>query len=74
MFFDPKAAAQMYEIISQLHQEGITVIMISHDMNAALEQATHILHIGEQLFFGTRREYLCSGIGQSFLNQEDKPC
>ena len=71
---DPKAAAQMYEIISQLHQEGITVIMISHDMNAALEQATHILHIGEQLFFGTRREYLCSGIGQSFLNQEDKPC
>ena len=71
---DPKAAAQMYEIISQLHQEGITVIMISHDMNAALEQATHILHIGEKLFFGTRREYLCSGIGQSFLNQEDKPC
>ena len=71
---DPKATTQMYEIISHLHQEGITIIMISHDMNAALERSTHILHIGEKLFFGTREEFLRSGIGQSFLNQEDNPC
>ena len=45
------------------------------DMNAALDQATHILHIGEQLFFGTREEYLHSGIGRSFLTEkEDKSC
>ena len=49
--------------------------MISHDMNAALDQATHILHIGEKLFFGTREEYLHSGIGRSFLTEkEDKSC
>ena len=71
---DPKATAQMYEIISQLHREGITVIMISHDMNAALDQATHILHIGQRLFFGTREDYLRSGIGRSFLSEEDKSC
>lgn len=72
---DPKATVQMYDIISQLHREGITTIMISHDMNAALDQATHILHIGEQLFFGTREEYLHSGIGRSFLTEkEDKSC
>ena len=72
---DPKATAQMYEIIAALHREGITVIMISHDLNAALDDATHVLHIGEKLFFGTREEYLCSGIGHSFLHEkEDKSC
>lgn len=72
---DPKATAQMYEIIAELHREGITIIMISHDLNAALDDATHVLHIGEKLFFGTREEYLCSGIGHSFLHEkEDKSC
>lgn len=72
---DPKATAQMYEIIAELHWEGITIIMISHDLNAALDDATHVLHIGEKLFFGTREEYLCSGIGHSFLQEkEDKSC
>ena len=60
---DPKATAQMYEIISGLHREGIPVIMISHDLSAALDDATHVLHIGERIFFGTREEYLRSGMG-----------
>lgn len=68
---DPKATAQMYEIIEQLHQEGITIIMISHDVGAALADATHILHIGKHLFFGTKEGYLHSGIGRAFLNEEE---
>ena len=64
---DPRATAQMYDIISGLHREGITIIMISHDLNAALEYATHILHIGEKLFFGTREEYSRSEMGRVFL-------
>lgn len=72
---DPRATAQMYEIISGLHREGITVIMISHDLTAALQDATHVLHIGQRLFFGTREEYLRSGIGRDFLaEKEDHPC
>ena len=67
---DPKAAAQMYEIIRQLHQEGITIIMISHDLESALDHATHVLHIGKELFFGTKEAYLRSGIGRSFLPEE----
>lgn len=67
---DPKAAAQMYEIIRQLHQEGITIIMISHDLESALNHATHVLHIGKELFFGTKEAYLRSGIGRSFLPME----
>ena len=70
---DPKAAAQMYEIIDQLHREGITIIMISHDLESALNSATHVLHIGKELFFGTREQYLHSGIARSFLpNEEEK--
>ena len=68
---DPKAAAQMYEIIQQLHREGITIIMISHDVGVALGDATHILHIGKHLFFGTKEGYLHSGIGRAFLSEEE---
>lgn len=68
---DPKATAQMYEIIEQLHREGITIIMISHDVGVALTDATHILHIGKHLFFGTKESYLHSGIGQAFLSEEE---
>lgn len=69
---DPRVTTEMYEIIRSLHAEGITVIMISHDIHAALEYATHILHIGQQVFFGTREEYLRSGIGQSFLSGKEQ--
>ena len=68
---DPKATAQMYEIIEQLHREGITIIMISPDVGVALADATHILHIGKHLFFGTKESYLHSGIGQAFLSEEE---
>ena len=68
---DPKATAQMYEIIEQLHREGITIIMISHDVGVALADATHILHIGKHLFFGTKEGYLHSGIGRAFLSEEE---
>ena len=69
---DPRVTTEMYEIIRSLHAEGITVIMISHDIHAALEYATHILHIGQQVFFGSREEYIRSGIGQSFLSGKEQ--
>ena len=56
---DPEATVEMYELIEELHKEGITIIMISHDVDAALKYASHILYIGKNTFFGTREEYLC---------------
>jgi len=66
---DPKAMNEMYELIARLNREdNITVIMVSHDMNAAVKYASHILHIGgRQLFFGTKTDYLRSKVGQAFL-------
>ena len=68
---DPKVTVEMYHLIADLNQEGITVIMISHDIAAAVRYASHILHIGAKVFFGTRDEYLESEVGQYFLMQQE---
>ncbi len=54
---DPKVTGEMYSLIEQLNKEGITIIMISHDIEAALKYASHILHIGAEVFYGTAEEY-----------------
>lgn len=64
---DPRVTAEMYELIERLNrEEGITVIMISHDISAALRYASHILHIGDSVFFGTKTDYLQSPQGKVF--------
>lgn len=64
---DPKVTAEMYEIISSLNRDyNTTIIMISHDIQAALRYAGKILHIGDRVFFGTKEEYLESEASQSF--------
>jgi len=70
---DPKAANEMYELIARLNRtEQITIIMVSHDMNAAVKYASHILHIGgRQLFFGEKNAYLQSKVGKAFLEVSD---
>ena len=56
---DPKVTAELYALIQKLnYEDGITVVMISHDLNAALQYASHILHIGDTVFFGTKAAYL----------------
>lgn len=68
---DPKVTGEMYELIHELNQEGVTIIMISHDINAAIKYATHILHIGDDIFFGSRDEYIISDAGKMFeINQK----
>jgi zinc transport system ATP-binding protein len=67
---DPKVTASLYELIARLNQEGITIVMVSHDIDAALEYATHILHVGKHIFFGTTEEYLDSENRKLFLTQE----
>ena len=68
---DPKVTAEMYALIEKLNRDdGITVIMISHDIAAAIEYASHILHIGDTVFFGTKAEYLRSPQGRLFAAEK----
>lgn len=65
---DPKATAEMYELVAELNQQdGITIIMVSHDIDAALTYAAHILHVGETPFWGTKEEYIQSGLVKCFV-------
>lgn len=68
---DPKVTAEMYRMIEELNRlEGITVIMISHDIAAAIKYASHILYIGDTIFFGAKEEYFRSPQGQLFVTEK----
>lgn len=65
---DPKVTGELYELIEKLNRSGITIIMVTHDMDAALLYASHILHISHKpLFSGAKADYLNTKIGQAFL-------
>jgi len=68
---DPKVTLEMYELIKQLNKEGVTIIMISHDIAAAVKYADHILHLGSKVFSGTVEAYVKSDFGKLFLREED---
>lgn len=67
---DPRVTAEMYQTIKSLNDEGISIIMISHDVDAAVKYASHILHIGNTVFYGTTEEYVNSHIGHIFWERE----
>ncbi len=68
---DPMVTNEMYELIHKLNEEGITIIMVSHDIEAAINYASHILHIGKEVFFGTKYAYLNSAVGSTFLRAQE---
>ena len=68
---DPIVTADLYALIQKINREsGITIIMVSHDIGAALQYATHILQVsGGDNFFGTVEEYRQSALGSLFLGK-----
>ena len=66
---DPIITNELYDIIDNLNKnDDITVIMVSHDIKAAIKYASHIMHIGvSSCFFGTKEQYLTTESGISFL-------
>ncbi len=60
---DPMVTAELYNIISGINKSGVTVIMVTHDMTAAMQYASHILCLRSgEWFFGTRQEFAKSEI------------
>ena len=57
----------MYEIIKRLNTEGLTIIMISHDSIFAFDYASKVLHLGKEVFYGTKEDYLKSDIYSLFI-------
>ncbi len=56
---DPVVTSELYQLIEKLNKkQGVTIIMISHDMLSAVKYADMIMHMDTSLkFFGTVNEY-----------------
>jgi zinc transport system ATP-binding protein len=67
---DPLISAQLYRLLEKINREtGITVIMVSHEIQAA-ECAKKVLYLQKhQLFFGSMEEYRKSETGRKFLGE-----
>ena len=60
---------EIYDLIDKLNDEGITIIMISHDIACSVKYAKHVLHIGNDFFFGTVEDYRSSSAGHKYLEE-----
>ena len=66
---DPKVTLEMYELVEKLNDDGITIIMISHDIACSVKYAKHVLHIGSDFFFGSVDDYRTSSAGRKYLEE-----
>lgn len=66
---DPLITKQLYEVINDLNKtDGISVVMVSHDIMSAMANASKILHLGKETsFFGTSAEYRQHTISRHFI-------
>ncbi|MBR1867954.1 MAG: ABC transporter ATP-binding protein [Clostridia bacterium] len=64
---DPKVAAETYDIVEKLNREGTTIITVTHDLGSAIKYANKILHIGSEIFYGSKYDYMMSNIGKNFI-------
>jgi len=71
---DPVVTAELYDLILHLNRDhGVTVIMVSHDLESALRYSTKILHLKETVcFFGSAEDYKQSNAMQLLRREENK--
>lgn len=70
---DPSAIQDFYHLIRKLnHEDGITIIMVSHDIRNVITQANKILHLQQRVLYnGTAAEYKKSAAGKKFLGGDE---
>ena len=70
---DPKVTNELYDLITYINRkkDGITIVMVSHDIHAAVRYSNKILHLAHtQQFFGKTGDYVKSDIGKLFLGKD----
>ena len=65
---DINITKEMYSIIKKINEQEITVVMVSHDINFAINNANKVLHMQKECkFFGTVNDYVNSEIYKNFI-------
>ena len=68
---DPQATAEFYKLIGQLHSEGLTIVMVSHDLLSSLRCATRVLWLkNDGALLCTPTEF-ATAVPQLFTGGED---
>jgi zinc transport system ATP-binding protein len=69
---DPLVTQDLYRLIGEINKnDGVTIVMVSHDIKGAIKYASHILHLeSRQMFFGLAADYAKSSVGRAFLGDE----
>jgi len=67
---DPLISTQLYRLLEKINREtGMTIIMVSHEIEAAIS-VKNVLHLQkQQLFFGSMEDYKKSETGRKFLGE-----
>ena len=69
---DSGSTAELYSIIDELNKkDGMTVIMVTHDIEAAQKYATKILHLGKNRFFCTDKNQMFAIDENGSLKNQD---
>ncbi len=67
---DPRTTSELYELLESLNRSGITVMMVTHDIHPALNDARTILHLSHGgYFFGLKERYFESAQGKEFMKE-----
>ena len=69
---DPAATQDLYKTLAYLNEkEGMAIVMVTHDLKAALRSARTVLHIGHRgVFLGSVHDYLASPQGRRFKEED----
>lgn len=56
---DSESTCELYSIIRSLNRDdGMTIIMITHDLTPAVNDASKILHLGDTNYFGSYNDFV----------------
>lgn len=44
---DPESTETMYRVINDLHKKGMTIVMVTHDVDSALDDATRVMNFDQ---------------------------
>ena len=66
---DPHTTSEFYHMVDELNNDGLTIIMVTHDIHPALNSADHVMYLGRGYYYGDKDDYFKSEMGMRFLKE-----